>query len=146
MARISPPSRTEPLGRAAASRRWVARPDRAAGPSPAVPSRWTAQCTGDDGRMDGIEITGEVVEWRGPAPFHFVRVDGEQAEVVDDLGRPVSYGWGMVPVEVEIGATRWTTSLWPKDGGYLLPVKDAVRRREGIELGDTVTARLEIRG
>ena len=56
----------------------------------------------------------------------------------------MTYGWGMVPVEVEIGATTWTTSLWPKDGGYVVPLKDLVRKAEGIEVADTITVRLAV--
>ena len=37
-----------------------------------------------------------------------------------------------------------TTSLFPKDGGYLVPVKDAVRRAEGLEQGDVVTVQLTV--
>jgi hypothetical protein len=50
----------------------------------------------------------------------------------------------MVPVEVEIGSTTWTTSLWPKDGGYVVPLRDMVRRAEGIDVADTVTVRLAV--
>ena len=48
----------------------------------------------------------------------------------------VTYGWGVIPARVRIGLTEWTTALFPKDGGYLVPVKDAVRRAEGLALGD----------
>ena len=56
-----------------------------------------------------------------------------------------TYGWGVIPVTVTIGRTTFRTSLFPKDGGYLVPVKDAVRRAERIELGDTVAIELRIR-
>ena len=56
----------------------------------------------------------------------------------------VTYGWGMIPAELAIGATRWTTSLFPKDGGYVVPLKDKVRNAEGIAVGDTVTVRLAV--
>jgi Domain of unknown function (DUF1905) len=91
-----------------------------------------------------LEFTGDVWHWRGPAPFHFVTVPGEQSAALSDVARSVSYGWGMVPVRARIGGTEWTTSLWPKDGGYVLPVKDAVRRAEELDVGDTVTARLTV--
>ena len=83
-----------------------------------------------------LELTGEVWEWRGPAPYHFVSVPEELVDEVREAGELVSYGWGMVPVTLRIGATEWTTSLWPKDGGYVVPLKDKVRRAEWIELGD----------
>jgi hypothetical protein len=45
----------------------------------------------------------------------------------------------MIPVRVRIGVTEWETSLWPKAGAYVLPLKDAVRRAERLTEGDTVT-------
>jgi hypothetical protein len=50
----------------------------------------------------------------------------------------------MIPVTCRVGATTWKTSLWPKDGGYLVPLKTDVRRKEGIELGDVVSICLEL--
>ena len=56
----------------------------------------------------------------------------------------VSYGWGVIPVAARIGDTSWTTSLFPKDGRYLVPLKDSVRAAEGLALGDVTTVRLTI--
>ena len=47
----------------------------------------------------------------------------------------------LIPVRARIGDTVWETSLFPKDGGYVVPVKDAVRVAEGIADGDIVTVR-----
>jgi len=80
--------------------------------------------------------------WRGPAPWHFVTVTGEQAAAIEHASSMVTYGWGMIPVSATLGATEWATSLWPKDGDYLIPLKTAVRRAEGVDLGDVVTVRL----
>lgn len=84
------------------------------------------------------DFEGSVVYWRGPAPFYFVAV---AEEVVDDLApvaKELTYGWGCIPVEATVGNTDFTTALFPKDGGFLLPVKVAVRRAEGIDEGDVV--------
>jgi hypothetical protein len=93
-----------------------------------------------------VELTfsGEVVSWRGPAPYHFVWVPDAEAAELADVSPMVSYGWGMIPVSGTIGDTDFTTALWPKDGGYVVPVKDAVRRAEEVDLGDTVTVTLRI--
>lgn len=90
------------------------------------------------------ELTGEVVYWRGPSPYHFVVVPDEQSADLREAARTVSYGWGMIPVRAVIGSTGWTTSLFPKDGRYLVPLKDAVRRAEGLDEGDTVTVRFGV--
>ena len=58
--------------------------------------------------------------------------------------RQASYGWGVIPVEAEIGGMRFTTSLFPKDGTYLLPLKLAVRKQTGITVGDTIDIHLTI--
>ena len=91
-----------------------------------------------------MEFSGEVWFWRGPSPYHFVTVPDEESAALQATSALVTYGWGMIPVEVRIGSTRWTTSLFPKDGGYLVPLKDLVRNAEQIEVGDTVTLRLGV--
>ncbi|HET7385151.1 MAG TPA: DUF1905 domain-containing protein [Nocardioidaceae bacterium] len=104
---------------------------------------------GLDGREDGgmdLEFSGEIWEWRGPAPYYFVTVPDEESRDLDAVAGAVSYGWGMIPVLVRIGETEWETSLWPKDGGYVVPLKDAVRRAEGIFEGDTVAVCLAVPG
>ena len=77
-------------------------------------------------------------------PFHFVTVPEEESAELQAKSALVTYGWGMIPVGVRIGATRWTTSLFPKDGGYVVPLKDAVRHAERIDVGDTVTVHLAV--
>jgi len=87
-------------------------------------------------------FTGEVIEWRGPAPYYFVPVPEEDGEALRAVALSASYGWGMLPIRARIGTTEWKTSLWPKDGGYLLPLKDAVRKPKGLDAGDTVEVQL----
>ncbi|MBU5422889.1 DUF1905 domain-containing protein [Cellulomonas hominis] len=91
-----------------------------------------------------LRFSGEVVYWRGPAPYHFVPVGEREAAALRAASALVSYGWGVIPVAATLGATEWTTSLFPRDGGYLVPIKDAVRRAEDVEVGDTVTLRLVV--
>lgn len=91
-----------------------------------------------------LKFSGELWFWRGPAPFHFITVPDEQCVELEAASSLVTYGWGMIPVAAQIGVTEWTTSLWPKDGRYIVPVKTWVRRAEGLELGDLVTVRLVV--
>ena len=91
-----------------------------------------------------LEFEAEVVEWRGPAPFSFLAVPEPMCEDLRIASRDVSYGWGVIPVTVRIGRTTWTTSLFPKDGGYLVPLKDRVRAAERIEQDDVVEAVLTV--
>jgi hypothetical protein len=91
-----------------------------------------------------VEFSGEMWFWKGPSPWHFITVPEEECAELAATSALVSYGWGMVPVTARIGTTEWTTSLWPKDGRYVVPVKAWVRKAEGLELGDSVTVRLSI--
>ncbi len=84
-------------------------------------------------------------EWRGPAPYHFVSVPVEIAQEIKELASAVTYGWGMIPVAGKIGNTSFTTSLWAKNGTYAVPLKDSVRKAEGISLNDTVSVELTLR-
>jgi len=91
-----------------------------------------------------LRFRGEIIHWRGPAPYHYVAVPEPEADELRAASSLVSYGWGVIPVAVTLGGTRWTTSLFPKDGGYLVPIKDAVRRAEGVDLGDQVDLRVSV--
>jgi hypothetical protein len=91
-----------------------------------------------------LEFSGEMWFWRGPAPWHFVTVSEAACRDISAAASLVSYGWGMIPVGVRIGDAEWTTSLWPKDGGYIVPVKTSVRKAESLDVGDTVTVRLTV--
>src|ERR1043165_9521438 len=91
-----------------------------------------------------LEFSGEVWFWRGPSPYHFVTVPDDECVALRDAAALVTYGWGMVPVAARIGGTGWTTSLFPKNGGYVVPLNDRVRKAEEIDVGDTVTIRLTV--
>jgi hypothetical protein len=91
-----------------------------------------------------LEFSGELWYWKGPAPWHFITVPDEDCQDLEATSAVVSYGWGMIPVTARIGKTSWKTSLWPKDGRYIVPVKTDVRRAERLRLGDTVTIRLTV--
>jgi len=90
------------------------------------------------------EFDGEVIEWRGPAPYLFVAMTPEDSEDLKEAARELVY-WGQVPVRVRIGDTEFTTALFPKDGRYLVPVKAVVQRAERIAEGDVVSVSVEVR-
>jgi hypothetical protein len=85
---------------------------------------------------------GRIVEWRGPAPYYYVPVPEPEAGDIHEVAAFATYGWGVIPVEARIDDVRFTTSLFPKDGGYLVPLKDRVRKGAGIVAGDVVRLRL----
>jgi hypothetical protein len=92
-----------------------------------------------------IEFSGQIFFWKGPAPWFFVAVPAKQSRDIKAISNMVTYGWGVIPVHVQIGKTEYTTSLFPKDDRYLVPIKASVRKAENLEEGDQVTIQLEIR-
>ena len=92
-----------------------------------------------------IEFSGRIWFWQGPAPWFFVTVPVKQSRDLKAFSEFVTYGWGVIPVHVKIGKTEFQTSLFPKDGRYLVPIKVSVRKAEKLEKGDKVSLRLEIR-
>jgi hypothetical protein len=91
-----------------------------------------------------LKFEGQVIYWRGPSPFHFVAVPEPVAKKIKAEAARLSYGWGVIPVTATIGKVEFTTSLFPKDGGYLLPIKNAVRLPAGIEVGDNLKISLSL--
>ncbi len=91
-----------------------------------------------------LTFTGELWFWKGPSPWHFLTVPDDLCGAIEAASALVTYGWGMIPVTATIGDTEWTTSLWPKDGLYVVPVKAWVRKAEDLELGDKVTVALTL--
>jgi Domain of unknown function (DUF1905) len=102
-------------------------------------------------------LTTELWLWtsdKAPASWHFLSIKGDIANEIKaqavmarlEMGLAKKRGWGSVKVEATIGETVWQTSIFPGNGDdtYLLPVKAAVRKAEGIVVGDQVTVTLEL--
>jgi hypothetical protein len=89
-----------------------------------------------------LEFEGEAIEWRGPAPFVFVATPPEIAADIKSISSMVTYGWGCIPVKARIGKTNYTTSLFPKNGTYLVPIKVVVQQAENINVGNLVSIEL----
>ncbi len=87
--------------------------------------------------MDFV-VTGPIFEWRGPAPLFFVAVGEDDSAHLAELAAGRSSGWGCIPVTAHVGVVAFTTSLMPKDGASLVPLKKATRELANIGLSDVV--------
>ena len=94
--------------------------------------------------MEEIVFETVIIEWRGPAPFLFAPVPDEHVGALRYAAMTESYGWGVVPVVATIGVTLFATWLFPRNGGYLLPVKVAVQRSEQVGVGDRIAVRMRV--
>jgi len=92
-----------------------------------------------------FSFDGEVIYWRGPAPFLFVALPPAIGAEIEALGSAVSYGWGCVPVLARIGEVGFNTSLFPRNGSYVLPLKVAARRAlPPMDIGDRLVVQMTI--
>lgn len=91
-----------------------------------------------------IRFEATIIEWRGPAPFLFATVPDDLVAEIRYASLSESYGWGVVPVVATVGRTEFSTSLFPRDGTYLLPIKAAVQRAEGVGPGDRIDVGMRI--
>ncbi len=91
-----------------------------------------------------IEFSGKIWFWKGPAPWYFVTIPADESYDIKMISASVTYGWGVIPVLVRIGKTEWTTSLFPKDGRYLVPLRADIRKAEKLHEGDEVTIHLKV--
>lgn len=93
------------------------------------------------------KVRSEVTLWPGAqGAWHFAYVDKKQSEIIRKRYTGPRRGFGAVRVQVQTGKTVWETSIFPdsRSGGvYILPLKAAVRRAEGIQAGDIITFTLE---
>jgi len=91
-----------------------------------------------------FEVSGTVVEWRGPAPFYFLPTDEKTSQEISELRSELSYGWGVIPAQVTIGSVTVRTSLIPKAGSFYIPLKNDIRIPNKISAGDEVNLTLEL--
>lgn len=103
----------------------------------------------DDGER--FALTARIWLWK-PAlkpqatGWHFLTIDGQTAAEIRFAALGRTGGFGSIRVAARIGGTAWNTSIFPQreSGGFILPIKAEVRRREAIGEGDEVTVELRI--
>lgn len=83
-----------------------------------------------------------LVEWRGPAPFYFLKLDPDEAKSLHDIVKDLTYGWGVIPVKVKIDEEVFETSIFPREGTFFVPVKKDIRVKTDIQTGQMVAATL----
>ena len=91
-----------------------------------------------------FEFHTTLIHWRGPAPFFFAPIPAEHGTEIRRIAKLVTYGWGVIPVAAEIGGVTFSTSLFPRDDSYLLPIKNAVRHKIGLTAGDRVNVSMTV--
>jgi hypothetical protein len=91
-----------------------------------------------------FKTSGELFEWRGPAPYYFVKVDPKTSALIKQRARQHSYGWGVVYIHGCIGKTAFQTTLIPKKEIYYIPIKDVLRKILDLRLDDVVKVQFNL--
>ncbi|KQY60151.1 hypothetical protein ASD11_11765 [Aeromicrobium sp. Root495] len=83
--------------------------------------------------------------WREGSWF-FVTLPHDVSDEIDDATAGMTGGFGAVKVAVRVGATEWSTSIFPskEEKSFVLPVKKAVRSAEDLHEGSTTTFQLTL--
>ncbi len=104
--------------------------------------------------MESFTVTTPLWRWQSataPAAWFFVTIAGDVADGIRIAA--ISGQWldgrkafGSARVDVTIGKTSWQTSVFPhkESGGWLLPVKAAVRKAEALVEGDEVAVTVSL--
>lgn len=92
-----------------------------------------------------VTFNAELFPWDANTSWVFVALSADDSDAIDDA-TSMTGGFGSVKVDVQIGDTQWSTSLFPSKemGAYVLPIKKAVRQAEGIDAGDVATITVEL--
>jgi hypothetical protein len=95
-----------------------------------------------------ISVTAPIWQWRPEKPsaasWYFLTIEGPAAAEIRNAAGGRKGGFGSIKVNATLGRTTWQTSLFPhkESGGFILPMKAAVRKAEGVDVGDMVTVQI----
>lgn len=93
-----------------------------------------------------LRFTAEVWEWQGQGAWCFLSLPKDYYDELKSISAGPKRGFGSMRVEVTVGKTSWSTSIFPdsKSGTFLLPVKKDVRNKEKIAIGDSVKVHVKL--
>jgi hypothetical protein len=76
----------------------------------------------------------------------FVSLPTDVSDQIRELADGPRRGFGSVRVRATVGSSRWTTSVFPDRGRHCfrLGITRAVRKAEGLDVGDTATVTVEL--
>ena len=90
-----------------------------------------------------IRFSAGIYEWTARRNWFFVDVPPEHAADIADRPR-MPRGFGSVRVVATVGGTTWSTSIFPLGETYVLPLKKAVLKAEGISEGDEIEVEIDV--
>lgn len=91
-------------------------------------------------------VQSKVWLYPGKGGWHFATLSPRHSAEISARFSMDAKSWGSLPARIRIGATEWSTSIFPdaKSGCYRFAIKAEVRHKEAIAAGDTITAAVRI--
>ncbi|WGL59796.1 DUF1905 domain-containing protein [Pigmentibacter sp. JX0631] len=85
-------------------------------------------------------------KYKGEKGWYFLTLSKELSRLIKKNHFSSEEGWGRLRVTCNMGRSVWSTAIWydSKFEAYLLPIKIAVRKKEGVEEGDILKCSLKI--
>ena len=98
--------------------------------------------------MISLDYEFDAELWRWPArdTWYFITLPPEDVAEEIRFFHKNRRGFGSLRVEVSCGGSTWRTSIFPdkNTNSFVLPVKAAIRKAEGISAGETARFRLRV--
>lgn len=97
--------------------------------------------------MASYQFAAPLWRWESRSDsWYFITMPQDHSDELRERPLPPR-GFGSIKVRATIGATSWSTSVFPdakRSGCYVLPVKRSVRDAEGIDHEDLVEVAIEV--
>ena len=86
------------------------------------------------------EFTATVWQHAGTGGWFFVSLPENISKEIREHLKWQEEGWGRLKAKAQIGQTKWETAIWfdSKHNTYLLPLKADIRKKEKLQINDTV--------
>jgi hypothetical protein len=80
-------------------------------------------------------------QYKGKGAWFFVSLPLKLSQEIRNEMKSYEEGWGRLKTEVQIGNSKWKTTLWydSKANTYLIAIKAEIRTKEKINTGSTLT-------
>ncbi len=95
--------------------------------------------------MDTHAFKGQVRKHPGKGGWHYFLLDEKTAQKIRAV-KTNKVGWGYIPIKAPLGASTWSTTLFPaKEKTFMLAINDAVRKKEDVAVDDILKISLTLR-
>ena len=91
-------------------------------------------------------FSSEPWKYVGQGGWIFVSLPKKLSNEIRTTFKSEEAEWGRLTATAKIGNTEWKTAIWfdTKENTYLMPLKEVVRKKEKIEVGEKINVEVFI--